>query len=181
MPGRFQQRPFCDTWLSQQKYQIRHVLFILGLFLLSPKLKTLLWQATAFTVAHTITLGLAMTGKISPAPSVIEPLIALSIAFVAAENILLSELKWWRIAVVFGFGLLHGCGFASALQELGLPEKNFFFSLISFNAGVEFGQITVIAMAYLLIGKWFGEKQWYKKRIVIPVSLMISAVALYWT
>jgi len=158
-----------------------HELFILGLFLLSPKLKTLLWQATAFTVAHSITLGLAITGKISPAPSVVEPLIALSIAFVAAENILLSELKWWRIAIVFCFGLLHGCGFASALQELGLPEKNFFYSLISFNAGVELGQITVILTAYLLIGKWFGEKQWYKRRIVIPASAMITCIALYWT
>src|SRR5215813_5751293 len=76
-------------------YGYDHVLFILGLFLLSPRLKTLLWQATAFTVAHSITLGLAMSGKINPVPSVTEPLIALSIAFVAAENILLSELKWW--------------------------------------------------------------------------------------
>lgn len=158
-----------------------HVLFILGLFLLSPKLKTLLWQATAFTIAHSITLGLAMSGKINPVPSVVEPLIALSIAFVAAENILLSELKWWRIAVVFCFGLLHGFGFASSLQELGLPEKGFFFSLISFNAGVELGQIAVIIIAYLLVGKWFGEKQWYKRRIVIPASAMISAIALYWT
>lgn len=158
-----------------------HILFIFGLFLLSPKWKTLLGQATAFTVAHSITLGLAMSGKINPLPSVTEPLIALSIAFVAIENILLSELKWWRILVVFCFGLIHGCGFASALQDLGLPEKHFFFSLISFNAGVELGQITIIATAYFLIGKWFGEKRWYKKRIVIPASAMISVVALYWT
>ncbi len=158
-----------------------HVLFILGLFLLSPRLKPLLWQATAFTVAHSITLGLAMSGKISPLPSVTEPLIALSIAFVAAENILLNELKWWRILIVFCFGLIHGCGFATALQEMGLPDKDFFLSLISFNAGVELGQMTVIATAYFLIGKWFGEKAWYKKRIVIPVSAMISAIALYWT
>src|SRR5260221_3794410 len=139
-----------------------HVLFILGLFLLSPRLKPLLLQATAFTVAHCITLGLAMSEKINPVPSITEPLIALSIAFVAAENILLSELKWWRIVIVFCFGLIHGCGFATALQEMGLPDKDFFLSLISFNAGVELGQIAVIVTAYLLIGKWFGEKVWYK-------------------
>ena len=158
-----------------------HVLFILGLFLLSPRLQPLLLQATAFTVAHCITLGLAMSGKINPSPSITEPLIALSIAFVAAENILLSELKWRRIVIVFCFGLIHGCGFASALQEIGLPENDFLYSLISFNAGVELGQITVIVAAYILIGKWFGEKVWYKNRIVIPASAMISVVALYWT
>lgn len=158
-----------------------HVLFILGLFLLSPRLKPLLWQATAFTVAHSITLGLAMSGKINPAPSITEPLIALSIAFVAAENILLSELKWWRVIIVFGFGLIHGLGFATALQEMGLPQENFFLSLISFNAGVELGQIAVIITAYLLVGKWFREKAWYKNRIVIPASAMISVIALYWT
>lgn len=158
-----------------------HVLFILGLFLLSPRLKTLLWQATAFTVAHCITLGLAMAGKINPLPSVTEPLIALSIAFVAAENIFLNELRWWRIVLVFCFGLIHGCGFASALGELGLPQKDFFYSLISFNLGVELGQITVIAVAYLLVGQWFKEKPWYKSRIVIPASAMISVLALYWT
>ena len=162
-------------------YGYDHVLFILGLFLLNPKLKTLFWQATAFTVAHTITLSLAMSGKINPLPSVTEPLIALSIAFVAIENILLSELKWWRILIVFFFGLIHGCGFATSLQELGLPEKHFFFSLISFNAGVELGQITIIATAYFLIGKWFAEKRWYKSRIVTPASAIISVVALYWT
>jgi hypothetical protein len=158
-----------------------HVLFILGLFFLNPKLKTVIWQATAFTVAHCITLGLAIYGVIHPLSSIIEPIIALSILFLAIENIFYNELKWWRIIIVFGFGLIHGCGFASALTEVGLPEKNYLLALGTFNVGVELGQVTVILSAWLLVGKWFSEKKWYRKRIVIPVSVCIGCVALFWT
>jgi len=157
-----------------------HVLFILGLFFLNPKLKAVIWQATAFTVAHCITLGLAIYGVIHPLSSIIEPIIALSILFLAIENIFFNELKWWRILVVFGFGLIHGCGFASALTEVGLPENNYLLALGTFNAGVELGQITVILTAWLLVGKWFSEKKWYRKRIVIPVSACIGCIALFW-
>jgi hypothetical protein len=158
-----------------------HVLFILGLFFLNPRLKTVIWQATAFTVAHCITLGLAVYGVIHPISSIIEPIIALSILFLAIENILYNELKWWRILVVFGFGLIHGCGFASALTEVGLPEKNYLLALGTFNIGVELGQVAVILFAWLLVGKWFSEKIWYRKRIVIPISVCIGCVALFWT
>lgn len=158
-----------------------HVLFVLSLFLLNTRLRSVLWQATAFTVAHSITLGLAMYGLITPLPSMIEPLIALSIAFVAIENLITDELKWWRTLVVFSFGLLHGCGFAGVLGELGLPSNHFFTALFSFNVGVELGQIAVILTAYLLIGRWFGQKTWYRQRIVLPLSAIIAIVALYWT
>lgn len=157
-----------------------HILFILGLFFLNPKLKSVIWQATAFTVAHSITLGLAMYGYIHPVSSVVEPIIALSILFIAVENIFTSELKWWRILIVFAFGLIHGCGFASALTSLGLPENNYLLSLFSFNAGVELGQLTIIVLAWMFIGKWFSEKKWYRERIVIPVSMFIGFTALYW-
>ncbi|HKR05784.1 MAG TPA: HupE/UreJ family protein [Bacteroidia bacterium] len=158
-----------------------HVLFVIGLFFLNPNLKSVIWQATAFTVAHSITLGLSIYGYIQPATSVIEPIIALSILFISIENILITELKWWRILIVFAFGLIHGCGFASVLSEAGLPEKNYLIALLNFNIGVELGQITVILLAFLLIGKWFGKKEWYKKRIVIPASASIGCIALYWT
>jgi hypothetical protein len=158
-----------------------HVLFVLGLFFLNPKLKVVIWQATAFTVAHSITLALAMFGFIHPISSIVEPIIALSIFFIAVENILIHELKWWRILIVFLFGLIHGCGFASALSDLGLPEKNYFLAILTFNAGVELGQITVILIAYYLVGKWFAEKEWYRQRVVIPVSLVIGCIALFWT
>lgn len=158
-----------------------HILFVVSLFLLNPKLKPVIWQATAFTVAHSITLGLAMYGLISPPGYLIEPIIALSIMFVAVENIITDKLRPSRIAIVFAFGLIHGLGFASALTSLGLPRQQFLTALVTFNVGVELGQITIIIAAWLLIGKWFGQKSWYRKRIVFPLSTLIALVALYWT
>jgi hypothetical protein len=157
-----------------------HILFVVCLFFLSPKLKTVILQATAFTVAHTITLGLAMYGVISAPTYIVEPIIALSIMFLAIENIISNQLKPTRIFVVFIFGLIHGLGFASALSELGLPEDKFLLSLLTFNVGVELGQITIIIVLWWLIGKWFHQKEWYKKRIVIPVSVIIAGISFYW-
>ncbi len=158
-----------------------HILFVLSLFLLNPKLKPVLWQATAFTVAHTITLGLAMYKVIKPPANIVEPVIALSIMYVALENIFSSKLKASRIGVVFLFGLIHGMGFASALTELGLPKNAYFSSLLMFNLGVELGQVTVILAAFFLLGKIFGNKSYYRNKIVIPLSILIAAIAAYWT
>lgn len=158
-----------------------HILFVLSLFLLNPKLKPILWQATAFTVAHTITLGLAMYGVIKPPANIVEPIIALSIMYVALENVFSNKLRVSRIGIVFLFGLIHGMGFASALTSLGLPKNAYLESLLMFNLGVELGQITVILSAFLLLGLPFGKKTYYRKRIVIPVSIIIAAIALYWT
>jgi hydrogenase/urease accessory protein HupE len=162
-------------------FGIDHILFVLGIFLLKPNLKTVIWQATAFTIAHSITLGLAVYGLIRPQSSIIEPVIALSIVFIGVENIITKDLKWWRLIVIFMFGLIHGCGFAGALADAGLPENDFVLALISFNGGVELGQITVILTAFFLFGKWFADKSWYRSRITIPVSLCISLIAVYWT
>ena len=157
------------------------ILFVISLCLLNNKIKTMLWQATAFTVAHSITLALSMKGIFTlPAP-IVEPIIALSILFVAVENIILSELKASRILVVFLFGLIHGLGFASSLNEIGLPRNKFFTSILSFNAGVEIGQIAIILAVYLLIILPFGKKTNYRKIIVYPLSLLIGLVAAYWT
>ncbi|HSZ34484.1 MAG TPA: HupE/UreJ family protein [Puia sp.] len=158
-----------------------HILFIVSLFLLSPKLKPVLWQATAFTVAHSITLGLAIYQIITPPTKIIEPLIAISIMYVAMENIFSPRLKASRIAVVFLFGLVHGMGFAGALGQIGLPKKDYLLSLVMFNAGVELGQITVILLAYFLLAKWFSDKPYYRKVIVIPISILIAVIAGYWT
>jgi HupE / UreJ protein len=158
-----------------------HILFVVCLYLLNPKLKSVLWQATAFTVAHSITLGLAMYGVISPTGSIVEPIIALSIFFVAAENMITDQLKPTRVLMVFAFGLIHGLGFAGVLGELGLPKGEFATALILFNVGVELGQIVVILALWLLIGLWFSEKSWYRKRIVMPISAVIAVVAVYWT
>jgi hypothetical protein len=162
-------------------YGLDHILFVASLCLLNTKFKTILWQATAFTIAHTITLALSMKGIINLPAEVVEPLIAISIMFVAIENILLSELKVWRIAIVFLFGLVHGMGFASALNEIGLPRNQFFTSIFSFNAGVEIGQISVISIVFLLIIIPLGKMTWYKKGVVFPVSAAIALIAAYWT
>jgi hydrogenase/urease accessory protein HupE len=158
-----------------------HILFILCLYLLSPKLKTIIWQATAFTVAHSITLGLSLMGIISIPSSIVEPIIALSILFVALENIFTERLKPTRIVFIFIFGLMHGMGFAGVLKDLGLPEGEFTNALISFNLGVELGQISIILGAWLLFGKWFSEKIWYRNYIIIPLSGIIAFISLYWT
>jgi len=128
-----------------------HILFVLGLFFLSTHFWPLLWQVSAFTVAHTITLALAALGYVSIPASIVEPLIAASIVFVAVENVLSSGLSRWRPVVVFCFGLLHGLGFASVLGEFGLPDGTFVAALIGFNVGVELGQLLVIAIALLCV------------------------------
>ena len=157
-----------------------HIMFVLSLFMLSPKLKPLLWQATAFTVAHSITLGLAMYDIISPPANIVEPLIALSILYVSLENIFSPRLKASRIGIVFLFGLVHGMGFAGALGKLGLPQDAYLLSLVMFNIGVELGQLTIILSASFLLGKWFGNKSYYRRLIVIPVSAVIAIVSAVW-
>ena len=132
-----------------------HVLFVTALCLLTTRIKTILCQATAFTVAHSVTLALSMKNIIVAPSAIVEPVIALSICFVAIENILFSELKWWRVLVVFLFGLIHGMGFATALNEIGLPPNKFYTSIISFNAGVELGQLAIIVLIFSsLIALW---------------------------
>jgi hypothetical protein len=156
-----------------------HILFVLGLFFLSAKLRPLLWQVSAFTLAHTVTLALGAMGWVTVPGSIVEPLIAASIVYVAVENIFTSGLNRWRPVVIFGFGLLHGLGFASVLGEFGLPEGQFIPALIGFNIGVEFGQLAVIAMAFALVG-WFARKEWYRRAISIPASCAIALVGAYW-
>ena len=158
-----------------------HVLFVTGLCLLSTRIKTILWQATAFTVAHSVTLALSMKNIIVMPGAVVEPIIALSILFVAIENIMLTELKAWRILIVFMFGLIHGMGFASALNEIGLPGNQFFTSILSFNIGVELGQVAVILAVFALFIIPFGKKPWYRTRVVYPLSAVIALVAGWWT
>jgi len=157
-----------------------HILFVLGIFLLSIHLRPLLWQVTAFTVAHTITLGLSIYGVISVPATVVEPLIALSIAYVGIENCLSSRLQPWRIVLVFCFGLLHGLGFAGVLTEIGLPRSEMLTALITFNVGVELGQLAIILLAFAVLG-WWRNQAWYRARVVIPLSMYIAVIGLYWT
>jgi hydrogenase/urease accessory protein HupE len=162
-------------------YGLDHMLFVLGIYLLSRRVRTVLYQVSAFTLAHSITLGLSMYGIVNVPPRIVEPMIALSIAYVAIENIFLSELRSWRVALVFAFGLLHGMGFAGALKELGLPPSEFVMALLTFNIGVEVGQLAVILGAFMLVGWYFADRAWYRSRIVVPASAAIACTAVYWT
>lgn len=157
-----------------------HILFVLGLFFLSTRLAPLLWQVSAFTLAHTVTLALGALGWVQVPGAVVEPLIAASITYVAVENILTPQLTRWRPAVVFGFGLLHGLGFASVLGDFGLPEGQFLPALLGFNIGVELGQLTVIAIAFLAVGLWFGRRGFYRRLIAVPASGAIALIGAYW-
>jgi len=112
--------------------------------------------------------------------SVVEPLIALSIAYVGVENILAKELHKSRLILVFLFGLLHGLGFAGVLSDFGMPKDDFAVALISFNVGVELGQLAVIFMAFVLLRLWFKNKLMYRKIVVVPGSVFISVIGAYW-
>jgi hypothetical protein len=156
-----------------------HILFVLALFLASTRLKPLLIQVSVFTLAHTFTLGLAAAGWISAPAAIVEPLIAVSIAFVAVENLFARDMTPWRPLVVFGFGLFHGLGFASVLLDLGLPDEQFLTALIGFNVGVELGQLGVIGAAWLLLHRAFASP-WYRQRVVLPSSALIAAAGSWW-
>ena len=121
-----------------------------------------------------------MYGIVSLPARVVEPMIALSIAYVAIENLVTSDLKPWRLALVFSFGLLHGMGFAGVLRELGLPRAQFLTALLTFNAGVEAGQLTVVALAFSAVAYWRNSLA-YRRVVVQPASMAIALAGLYWT
>ena len=157
-----------------------HILFVIGLFLLAPRLKPIVLQVSMFTLAHTATLALGISGVIALSPQIVEPLIALSIAAVCVENLFSHRARRGRLVMVFLFGLLHGLGFAGVLSDIGLPGGRFVSSLLAFNIGVELGQLCVVLACFALVGWWFGSRSWYRKVVVIPASLIIGAVGLFW-
>lgn len=156
-----------------------HILFVVGLFLLSPRAKTLLWQITTFTLAHTVTLALGSSGLIQIPGAIVEPAIALSIVWIAVEGVFSLQVTRLRLAVIFAFGLLHGLGFAGVLLDLGLSPANYFSALFSFNIGVELGQLTVIAICFATLG-WMRHWPGYQRMIALPISSCIGIAGAYW-
>jgi hypothetical protein len=156
-----------------------HILFVLGLFFLGVTWRKLLSQTTVFTVAHATTLFLSTYGIFRLPSRIVEPAIALSIAWIAIENIVKPKLGPGRLAIVFCFGLVHGLGFASSLSNVPFPKHQFIIALLGFNFGVDFGQLFVIALAFLAVG-WFRNKVWFRPRIAIPCSLVIAATGIFW-
>ena len=157
-----------------------HILFVVGIFFLSTKLSALFWQITFFTLAHSVTLAMASLGIVKISPSIVEPLIAASIVYVAVENFYSKTLNLRRSIIVFCFGLLHGLGFASVLVEFGLPVQQFVPALVGFNIGVELGQISIVLILFGFIGYWFNTKNWYRKLITLPISSLVGLIGLYW-
>lgn len=157
-----------------------HILFVLGIFLLSTRWRPLLAQVTAFTIAHSVTLALSIYGVVSLPSRIVEPLIALSIAYVGIENVMTQKVKPWRIALVFAFGLLHGLGFAGVLADLGIPQSERVTALVAFNVGVELGQLAVIALAFAAVASWARRASWYRSRVVVPASVAIAVMGGWW-
>jgi hypothetical protein len=158
-----------------------HILFVLGLFFLAPRIRPLLLQVTAFTLAHSVTLALAARGTISLPSGIVEPFIAASIAAIAIENIFTREGKVhpWRIAIVFAFGLIHGLGFASAFKNALGRDTSPLAPILLFNLGVELGQLAVVALAFLAVARW-KNRPWYRARIALPASIIIAAIGALW-
>ena len=157
-----------------------HILFVVGIFLLSVRLRSIVLQVSAFTIAHSITIGLTMYGIVSLPARIVEPMIALSITYVAIENLCTNHLKSWRVALVFSFGLLHGMGFAGVLRDVGLPRAQFLTALLSFNTGVEVGQLTVIAISFAAVAYWRRSPA-YRRFVVQPACVALALAGLYWT
>ena len=157
-----------------------HILFVLGLFFLSLRARVLIWQVTAFTVAHAVTLALGASEVIALPAEFVEPLISLSIVWIAVENLLTHQLSRWRIVVVFLFGLVHGLGFASVLNELRLLNNDRLFAIVTFNAGIEVGQLVILSLALGTIG-WLRNRTWYRHRVATPASVMIGVTGFVWT
>ncbi len=153
-----------------------HLLFLLGLVLVGASLPSLLRVVSAFTLAHSITLGVAAFGLWAPPARIVEPLIALSIAYVGVENLFVRDLaKRWRLT--FAFGLIHGFGFASALRDLSLPRAGIPLALLGFNAGVEVGQLAVLALVLPLLA--LARRSPLLSAARVP-SLGIAAVGAAW-
>lgn len=143
-----------------------------------PVLRDAVTIVTAFTVAHSLTLTLAALGTLSLPSRWVESAIAASVILAALNNLypLLGERRW---LAAFGFGLIHGFGFAGALAEIGLPQSQFLLGLAAFNIGVELGQLS-ITLALLPVAWWLRHSHWYRRGVLVPGSFAISVLAAVW-
>jgi HupE / UreJ protein len=158
---------------------VDHILFILGLFFLTRDLSTLLFRLTLFTLAHSLTLGLSVYGIVSAPTQVVELAIAMSIALIAIGNSFRDYLSQWLPAIVFGFGLIHGLGFAHAFGGSPPAPADFLPALFSFNLGIEIGQLTVVGLAYAAVAAWW-KRDGYREVISRTASAVIAVSGLYW-
>jgi len=157
-----------------------HLLFLVGLLLLGGSLRRLVLVVSAFTLAHSVTLSLAVLNLVSPPSRVVEPLIALSIVYVGADNLLVKGGRDARPWIAFAFGLMHGFGFASVLREMDLPAQAIGWSLLSFNLGVEIGQLVVVAFVASTLAAVARHSQVAGRRVAFAGSLVVMAAGAFW-
>ncbi len=158
-----------------------HILFVVGLLLLGGTIKQLLKIVTAFTIAHSITLVLATLNIVTPPARLIEPAIALSIIFVGAHAILArGQTRDWRLLFAFGFGFIHGFGFANVLRAMELPRHALGWSLFSFNLGVEVGQACIVLAVAPALGFLAQKSATLSRRIVAAGSFAVIAAGAFW-
>ena len=153
-----------------------HVLFVMGLFFYRREWRPLLWQSLAFTLAHTVTLGLAAAGVVRVSGAWVEPMIALSLVVVALENLRPMRARGYRVRlpVVFGFGLIHGLGFAGALAVWLRPGEGFLTALLSANLGVELAQVVLLAGAWCMTAGWHGGPVYQRVRWLGCVGIALT-------
>jgi hydrogenase/urease accessory protein HupE len=157
-----------------------HLLFLVGLLLLGGTIRRLLLVVTAFTVAHSITLSIAALNLFSPPSRVVEPLIALSIVYVGIDNLMVRGGRDVRVWIAFVFGLVHGFGFASVLREMDLPARALGWSLFSFNAGVEIGQLVVVVLVASALALLRRRSEAAGRRLAFAGSLVVVVAGTFW-
>jgi hydrogenase/urease accessory protein HupE len=157
-----------------------HLLFLVGLLLLGGSLRQLAYVVTAFTLAHSLTLSVAALALVSPPARIVEPAIALSIVYVGADNLLVKEGRDLRAWIAFGFGLVHGFGFASVLREMDLPRQALGWALFSFNVGVEIGQLVVVAAVASALAALRARNELAGRRLAVAGSMAVIAAGSFW-
>ena len=173
-------RKFLPAGISHILVGPDHLLFLLGLLLLGGTARQLVIVVTAFTVANSLTLSLAALNLLSPPARIIEPAIALSIVYVGADNLLIRDGRDVRMWIAFAFGCIHGFGYAHVLREMDLPARALGWSLVSFNVGVEIGQLLVVAVVATALSALRARNEAAGQRLAFAGSIVVMAAGAFW-
>lgn len=162
---------------------IDHILFILALLLAFESLRRILKLTITFTIAHSITIILAGSGLLTLSSRIVEPFIAFSIGYVAITTVFLKKTGFFKgtsatIASIFFFGLFHGLGFAGILKDVSIPKNRFLTALISFNIGIEFGQLLIVTASLPFI--YYASRQKWYPQVIRFLALIIAGISIYW-
>lgn len=175
---------FIKLGIEHIVYGLDHVLFVIALILVLPPWRGILRMITSFTLAHSLTFILAGTNTLSISAKIVEPIIALSIAYMAITTVFFKEKKafqsdYHKLGVIFLFGLFHGLGFAGVFADLQIPSNNYLSALLFFNVGIELGQIAIILVTIPFI-KYLYEEKLVSKYASKFIAVSISMIAIYW-